>query len=58
MTINDIIENHKAFTTQDADGNWVPCRIRIGLMPIWRRFKIAYLVFVGKYDAVQWPANQ
>ena len=36
---------------------WVPHR-PIGLANFRNRVKIAWRVFIGKYDAVEWPEGQ
>ena len=36
---------------------WVPCR-PIGLSGIVNRFKLAWMVFTGKADALIWPLGQ
>jgi hypothetical protein len=36
---------------------WVPAR-PLGYGGIFRRVKLAWMVFTGKADAVTWPGNQ
>lgn len=38
-------------------GRWIPAR-PLGLDTLSNRFKLAWQVFAGKYDAVKWPGNQ
>lgn len=40
--------------TQTAAGFWVPAR-PLGLFSLRKRIRIAWGVFVGRYDAVVWP---
>ncbi len=39
---------------QIKDGLWVPAR-PLGFFSIRGRIKLAWGVFVGRYDAVKWP---
>ena len=42
-------------TDQHVDGRWIPARsMRLGELRLAKRFKLAYNVFIGKYDAVDW----
>jgi hypothetical protein len=44
--------------TQVSVGNkWVPAR-PLGFYSVITRFKMAWLVFTGKADALVWPFNQ
>ena len=43
--------------TEDKQGNWVPAR-PLGYYSLTRRFRIAWGVFTGKYDALKWPGDQ
>ena len=36
---------------------WVPAR-PLGLFSLRNRLRLAWGVFTGKYDALQWPENQ
>lgn len=38
-------------------GQWVPAR-PMGLDSLRERLRLAWGVFVGRYDAVQWPNGQ
>ena len=49
----DVNEN----LTQIKNGDWVPAR-PLGLFSLRNRFKLAWAVFTGKYDAVKWPGGQ
>jgi hypothetical protein len=38
-----------------VNGRWVPCRpLGYSGLYLFRRFKLAYLVFTGKADVVKW----
>lgn len=37
----------------NINGRWIPAR-PLRCDSIWYRLKIAYLVFTGKYDALDW----
>ncbi len=39
-----------------ADGNWVPARPE-GAPSFWWRFKLAWLVWTGRADAVIWEGQ-
>ena len=39
--------------TEIKKGIWIPAR-PIRCLGFFRRFKIAYYVFVGRYDALNW----
>lgn len=34
--------------------SWVPARPINPYLNIWKRLKISYLVFIGRYDALDW----
>lgn len=40
-----------------SDGSWGPIR-PMGLDTIPNRIKLAWKVFTGKYDVLEWPDNQ
>lgn len=44
-------------TAKRINGHWYPAR-PIGYPSFWRRCRIAWGVFAGRYDAVEWPAGQ
>ena len=33
---------------------WVPARAQTKIPSLWRRFKLSYGVFTGRYDALSW----
>lgn len=40
------------------DGEWKPVRsLTMRRLILWHRFKLAWGVFTGKYDAVRWETN-
>jgi hypothetical protein len=41
----------------NLNGRWVPAR-PIGLSYLSNRFKLAWMVFTGKADALIWPEGQ
>lgn len=46
----------KNYESQECvDGSWKPARsINYKYASIWQRFSIAFKVFCGKYDALEW----
>ena len=44
-------------TVKMPDGSWAPARPE-GYDSLQNRFRLAWLVFKGKADAVTWPGNQ
>jgi len=38
----------------DGWESWVPARPINPYLNIWKRLKISYLVFIGRYDALDW----
>lgn len=57
--LENLIKPTDTFTTHE--GKWVPARPMGwggGLYGLKLRFKLAWLVFSGKADAVVWPGNQ
>lgn len=55
MNVEDVLENENEM--QGDDGEYYPAR-PIGCFGVSYRFKAAWLVFVGKADAVLWPCGQ
>jgi len=56
VTVKEITED--AFnTTTNIDGKWLPAR-PLGFMSWQQRWKMAWLVFTGKCDALKWPGDQ
>jgi len=51
LLIKERALNHAA---TPIDGMWVPAR-RLGDPSMVNRFKVAWLVFTGKADALVWP---
>jgi hypothetical protein len=41
----------------ELNGKWVPAR-PLGLDTLANRIRLAWLVFMGKADALIWPENQ
>ncbi len=41
---------------QTKGGNWVPAR-PLGRYSIVSRIKLAWNVFLGRYDAMRWPSD-
>jgi len=39
-------------------GIWIPARPITGGFSFWWRFKLAYDVFIGKYDALNWQDDK
>lgn len=39
------------------NGEWVPCR-PLPFYSVTERFKLAWMVFTGKADAIVWPKGQ
>ena len=50
-------ELDQAENLMEYNGTWVPAR-PLGLFSITNRFRLAWLVFTGKCDAVKWPGEQ
>lgn len=42
--------------TQLPDGRWVPAR-PLPFYSIWERWRVTWLVFTGKADALIWPGQ-
>jgi hypothetical protein len=56
MTVKSVQES--ANTCQaEINGSWVPCR-PAGFVSVWHRLRAAWLVLVGKADALTWPEGQ
>lgn len=57
MTLS-MLENVNSFQikTKTKDG-WVPVR-PLGLASVTNRVRLAWGVFTGRYDALQWPGGQ
>jgi len=53
INIEDI-KHHEYETDMLIDGQWVSAR-PISYWRFWIRFKLAWGVFCGKYDALYWP---
>ena len=51
------IVNGNGPMTEISSGKWVPAR-SLGFYSLPRRLKLAWGVFIGKYDALKWPGNQ
>jgi hypothetical protein len=46
-------------TDQCVDGRWIPARsMRLGELRLTKRIKLAFNVFIGKYDAVDWEEGE
>lgn len=41
----------------NINGKWVPAR-SLGFYSVWERFRLAWMVFTGKADALVWPEGQ
>ena len=41
----------------EFNGRWVPARPLALSEPFWRRFYLAFMVLVGKYDALEFPGQ-
>ena len=44
-------------TTAQINGKWIPAR-PLGLDTLKNRFRLAFMVFTGKLDALKWGGNQ
>ena len=55
-TVNGIITTANSNATE-INRRWVPAR-PYGLFSIKNRFKLAWGVFIGEYDALKWPEGQ
>lgn len=55
--LKDLLKCISEIQTQYSDGSWGPAR-PIGLDTIPNRIKLAWKVFTGKYDVLEWPDNQ
>lgn len=51
------IAGDAAVCHKKIDGKYVPCR-PLGWTEPWVRLKLAWGVFVGKYDALKWQGGQ
>lgn len=45
------------FATTEIDGKWIPAR-PLGFYSIWYRLELAWGVFIGRYDALEWGGGQ
>jgi len=55
-SLRHIVDKHNDSQTE-INGKWVPAR-PIGLYSLRERFRIAFMVFTGKADALTWPEGQ
>ena len=55
-TIDDIVVHYGDHSTL-IDNVWVPAR-PMGYFTLKYRLKLAIGVFIGKYDALEWPLGQ
>lgn len=51
------LQNWSVSMLDARTGNWIPARAE-GYYSLWNRLKMAYLVFVGRCDALMWGGNQ
>jgi hypothetical protein len=45
----------------EIDGKWVPAKpenVKNNYLPLWKRIKRAWLVFLGKADCFTWPEDE
>ena len=54
--IISLLDNLKSVSTK-IDGHYYPAR-PMGVDSLSNRFRLAWGIFTGKYDALKWPKNQ
>jgi len=55
--LDDLYEHCLSGPKASKGDKWFPAR-PCGFYSIWSRIRIAYSVFIGKCDAVEWPGDQ
>ena len=53
LSVNEVILISNTCSRQNKNGDWVPAR-PIGFFSLRWRLKLAWNVFLGKYDALKW----
>lgn len=52
--LKNLLEHCENGPKSEIDGKWLPAR-PLGYLSFCRRFKYAWKVFTGEYDALEWP---
>lgn len=55
--VNDLVRSASAIQKEVKPDVWAPYS-PLDYSPWWYRFIVAWRVFTGKYDAVEWPNGQ
>lgn len=53
LSVNEVILISNTCSSQNKNGDWVPAR-PIGFFSLRWRLKLAWNVFLGRYDALKW----
>lgn len=52
-----VLQNEVNNNQTEINGKWIPAR-PLGVDCLRHRLRLAWGIFLGKYDAVKWPGGQ